>query len=137
MADRRCSVDGCARLHYGKGFCRLHYDRVRARGTTDLVTTRRPRPDMAGANNRGWRGDAVSTDGAHRRVRKARGPASDYPCVECGGPAKEWAYDHLDPDERHHPHGPFSLKIEHYQPMCVRCHRHFDGSVDALRNRRR
>lgn len=34
--DRRCEVGGCERLHYGKGLCKLHYDRKRITGSTDL-----------------------------------------------------------------------------------------------------
>ena len=31
---------------------------------------------------------------AHARVRKIRGPASNYPCIECHEPAAEWAMRH-------------------------------------------
>ena len=33
---RVCSVKGCQRKHFGKGFCNMHYLRVRRYGTTDL-----------------------------------------------------------------------------------------------------
>lgn len=76
----------------------------------------------------------VSYGAAHGRVHKARGPASDYPCVRCGGQARDWAYDHADPDVRYDVqiHSPFSLDPNHYQPMCVQCHRRFDCGTDAL-----
>lgn len=137
LADRSCSVDGCERPHYGKGYCALHYQRMWRNGNLEIKRTKPPRNDLAGENNRFWRGDATSTTGAHRRVRKARGPASDHSCVDCGGTAKEWAYDHKDPEERAHPQGAFSLKVEHYQPMCVSCHRRFDRAGDNLRKGRR
>lgn len=78
-----------------------------------------------------WRGDAIEYAGAHGRVVALRGLASSHPCKHCGGGgATEWAYDHLDPDERRNVVGrdrsPFSLKPEHYVPLCVPCHRHFD-----------
>ena len=31
---------------------------------------------------------------AHLAVKAARGKASDYPCAECGDPARDWAYQH-------------------------------------------
>jgi hypothetical protein len=40
---RGCSVPTCDRAHYGKGFCRLHLDRVRAWGVPILP---RPEKDM-------------------------------------------------------------------------------------------
>jgi hypothetical protein len=32
-----CTVDQCDRRHYAKGYCRLHYDRVRDYGRTDIL----------------------------------------------------------------------------------------------------
>jgi hypothetical protein len=55
--------------------------------------------------------------GRHNRVRRARGPARDYPCVGCGGPAREWSQRHdtdgLDPAD--------------YDPRCCKCHFAYDG----------
>lgn len=41
---RICSVSGCAGKHYGKGFCRKHYLRVRVHGDSaaDLRASQRP-----------------------------------------------------------------------------------------------
>lgn len=36
MTERICSVDGCGKRHFGKGWCRTHYDRVARLGTTEL-----------------------------------------------------------------------------------------------------
>lgn len=33
---KRCSVDGCERAHGSKGYCRMHYERVRRFGDTEL-----------------------------------------------------------------------------------------------------
>lgn len=33
MADRTCSVPGCNRVHYGKGYCLPHYKRVTRNGS--------------------------------------------------------------------------------------------------------
>ena len=54
-------------------------------------------------------------------LTRVRGKASQYNCAGCGGPAKQWAYDHADPDEKNGEHA-FSLKPEHYDPLCLSCH---------------
>lgn len=38
VRTRTCSVEGCDRRHYGRGFCNMHYNRVRRSGSTDLRT---------------------------------------------------------------------------------------------------
>lgn len=74
--------------------------------------------------------EIVEYSAAHDRVRKAYGPASDYRCVDCGSAAEQWSYDHRDPSERLSAtvkgRPPYSLKVEHYQPRCVSCHKVFD-----------
>jgi hypothetical protein len=79
--------------------------------------------------------DDVGYAGAHFRVVRLRGDAHEHACAHCGGPATQWAYDHADPDEqvavqyRGRGDYPYSLDVEHYLPLCVRCHRLFDVST--------
>ena len=67
------------------------------------------------------------------------GAASEHDCVDCGGSAYQWSYDHSDPDERVATEPPltgiaYSLNPEHYSPRCVPCHKRFDlGRLDAVR----
>lgn len=35
MSERTCAVEGCDRKFYGRGWCNLHYTRMRNTGTTD------------------------------------------------------------------------------------------------------
>jgi len=68
--------------------------------------------------------------GAHMRVWRAKGKASNQTC-RCGEPAKEWAYTHDAPcpSEMVSPLGQkYSADIERYVPMCFRCHRIYDKS---------
>lgn len=55
----------------------------------------------------------------------------------CPAVAEEWSYDHGDPDELagldHGRELPYSLKIQHYQPLCTPCHRRFDNSIVQAR----
>lgn len=42
MTKRTCSVPGCERIHYGRGWCSLHYARWRVHGSTDMPSRKRP-----------------------------------------------------------------------------------------------
>lgn len=69
--------------------------------------------------------EVVTYEGAHIRVRVARGDASGYACIDCGGHARQWALTgrrrHADAKGR-----PYSTDIDDYSPMCIRCHRWHD-----------
>ena len=60
-----------------------------------------------------------SYDVWHKRVNKARGPASGYACVDCGKPAEDWST--VDPASD-------DVRIR-FQPRCRKCHRSYDGAV--------
>jgi hypothetical protein len=61
----------------------------------------------------------------HKHTMAIRGKAREYICVACGGPAAEWAQIH-DTDGTD-PH-------QHYQPMCKKCHRGYDGWHEMIRD---
>jgi 3-oxoacyl-[acyl-carrier protein] reductase len=65
------------------------------------------------------RAAAPSADVLHHRVKKARGPASNYPCVDCGGPAQDWSTADPSSDD----------VWARFQPRCRKCHRRYDGAV--------
>ena len=121
MSERICSIEDCDRPHRARGYCQKHYMRVWTNG--DLLlhyatpTTHPPRqPDC-------------SYNAAHQRLKTDRGRAAGQACQHCGSPADQWSYDHLDPDERQSDQGAFSLKPEHYRPLCYSCHTRFDHSL--------
>lgn len=73
------------------------------------------------------RRDVVGIGGAHMRVRAERGSATKHTCVDCGGTAAHWSYDHEDPEElQDASRGPYSLNTSHYEARCVPCHKRFD-----------
>lgn len=72
-----------------------------------------------------WRGETVGYSGVHHRLRKELGHADTHGCA-CGATAADWAYNHLDPDQRYHNGMPYSIHAEYYKPMCKKCHRSFD-----------
>lgn len=120
----RCSVVGCDRPYKAAGFCDLHWKRNDKHGNPHHVEVQTLK---AGAN--AWKAD-VTYAGAHRRLERYRGRAVGQACVDCAGPAHQWAYDHADPDERTELVGgyrvPFSVNPDHYRPMCRSCHKRFD-----------
>lgn len=128
-----CSVDGCDKPHRTKGYCTAHYERWRIHGdATFYVGT------LAGERHPNWRGEDITYRTAHTRLTSQRGRASLYPCSWCGCVAEDWAYDHCDPDALSSPEGMlYSVRTDHYQPMCRTCHKAFDtqfGEVEEYRH---
>lgn len=129
---KTCTVEGCGKKHWGRGYCRTHHGRWYTHGDPTMVL--RPRR-ASGADHHRWKGNDITSSGAHRRVYRARGKASEYNCTSCGSQAVDWAYDHLDPNEKSEvqDHGgrrsvliPYSTDVNRYQPMCRKCHFAFD-----------
>lgn len=80
-------------------------------------------------DRRAHRPPAATYAAAHDRLRRDRGPATDYPCAApaCAEQATEWAYDHTDHDALTDSAGrPYSLDPRRYRPLCPSCHRRAD-----------
>lgn len=80
---------------------------------------------------------------AHARLKRLRGPASRWQCLECGAPAEQWAYRPGGPYERvtveqngkHQQRRTWSPRLDDYDPLCKQCHRARDhGPGPALRD---
>lgn len=79
------------------------------------------------------RSSALSTkyNARHSRLRRNRGSASRYLCVDCGELAEHWSQVH----------GTNGMDLyNHYRPMCCSCHHEYDDiprrSAETLRIRR-
>lgn len=63
----------------------------------------------------------------HRALRRARGPARSYRCLQCDRQAAHWAFDdtkakvQVDARRRR-----FSTDLAAYIPLCAKCHGRFD-----------
>jgi hypothetical protein len=124
LGQEGCNVDGCPNPHQSKGYCNRHYRNFRSTGN--------PIP-----RGRGWRVGELSPHwkaiptytAMHRRVKAKRGKASNYQCP-CGAQARQWSYDHSDPDQVWEMMGgyllPYSLDPALYDPLCTFCHRRRD-----------
>lgn len=119
---RICVIEDCDRKHYARGWCHKHYAQWWAVG--DPNPTRPWHP--TGSEHSNWAGDDATYSAVHWRLKTWRGPPSAQHCV-CGSRAKQWAYTHSDPDERHDDLGrPYSTNLTLYVPMCVPCHVRLD-----------
>lgn len=122
--DDDCSTTG----RPNRGLCVKHYHRWQTHGDPLIVLHGGGGAPRGEAHPR-WSGDAPSYNGMHQRLERERGKASEYDCVTCDGPAFQWSYDGLDPDELVEPGGArYSPNPDHYRPMCVRCHNQHEHS---------
>lgn len=109
----------CPRKHYAKGMCWAHYMRDRRDGDV--------RADVPVRDRASHTPDDPSYHAVHQRLRTQRGKADEHDCVGCGDQARNWSYDHTDPDERTSDQGcPYSDDLDRYDPRCASCHTTFD-----------
>lgn len=113
-----CEALECTNLATHGGYCAKHDARVRRHGDPDVVLPNVLPPVIRRA--------VVSYAGMHGRLRKDRGSATAHPCHDCGAPARQWSYDHLDPEGLTSAEGGYSLDPGHYLPRCVPCHKRHD-----------
>lgn len=117
-----CAVEGCERRRAKRGWCGTHYERWRKHGDVSVSLVGRGNPSYLAA---------------HKQIHRRKGRASSQTCAHCGAQAKQWAYDHLDKDERlgtmHIRDQDFELRYsvnpDHYIALCVPCHLQFDRAV--------
>jgi len=121
-----CAISDCESPARTRGWCKSHYMRWYRYG--DFRVKRSPWSRWNPNPN-------PSYEAAHRRIKRAKGLASDWPCIDCGGRARDWSYNHRDPDERTQvttlPRGrevtvTYSLNPDCYEPRCGACHATFD-----------
>lgn len=125
-----CKADDCDRLElHAHGYCGMHWQRFYHEKPVDRSWKNR------GAWPIHMQPVPVRYTTTHSRVRKLWGSAKQYPCIECGADAQDWAYDGTDPDELYltagagRGHQKCSAWPEFYMPMCRKCHRGRDGAV--------
>jgi hypothetical protein len=119
-----CHIEDCDNPQRSSiGLCGMHARRYAMWGDPYWTDFAR------GEDSSLWKGDDVGYSGAHSRVRRAYGLPSLHRCVDCGGQAEDWAYDHLDDGEQYEHGWPYSTNPDHYMPMCKRCHVAFDRAL--------
>lgn len=122
-SKKPCLVESCNRMSHAHGYCQMHLARWHRHGSPYIVGAVTGRP---------LKGDVPGWAAIHKRLRRIHGPAREHICVDCGGPAAEWSYDHEDANQiMANSNGswfPYSLDLNHYTPRCRSCHRRFDKS---------
>jgi hypothetical protein len=67
----------------------------------------------------------------HKRLVVDRGAAKNYPCADCGEPAKDWSHDCLTwenvAQDRHGKRLTFSTDLAAYHARCQSCHNRLDS----------
>lgn len=128
---RICQVDGCSTRADGLRWCKKHATRYRRHGDPEKFIPVDQRDMATGPRNIHWTGDSATYSAVHQRIRKVRGRASRYQCVDCGEQAKQWSYNRSDANEKlgvaETPNPvPYSVSLESYVPRCISCHKKFD-----------
>jgi len=113
---KHCTFEGCTGKALAKGYCGAHLRQLRIHGR--MVPIRNIF-------------DECSYIAAHHRCRALWGSARQYPCIRCGKPAEDWAYDGTDKDmemldSRVEWVVAYSRFPEFYMPMCKPCHKERD-----------
>jgi hypothetical protein len=121
MSRGPCHVEDCDRPHHAHGYCAPHAQAFKKHGDPLIHLGRPGRKRLA----------EPGYDAVHKRLARERGPASAFPCVDCGKQAQEWSYrggflDELTCPKRGCTYSPL---IEDYDPRCIRCHRLRDDSL--------
>lgn len=134
MAITECAVEGCTRQARTRtaSWCGLHYQRWYETGD---VGPPLPLEQLYGKAHPRWSDDRLTYDGVHLRLRRSKGKASQYPCVDCGKPAENWAYDYNDPNELmdNKRNCVYSADPDRYEPKCRSCHKKGDFAVAKTR----
>lgn len=131
---RTCDVELCERQHYAKGWCSMHYMRVRngkPLGTWEEQPRGKPSTNPAGLGYRAM----------HYRIARVRGAARIYLCIDCGDQAQEWSLSKSAVDvhvsEATNSAGKeYSLDVYDYEPRCMPCHRKHDGIAPSPQARK-
>jgi hypothetical protein len=123
-AGRPCTIGLCRKKVHARGMCATHHSRWYLYG--DPFRTR-----QTGAAHVNWQGEDIGYAGAHQRVYRLHGSASDWQCaMQCGQQAYEWAYCHDAANElvesRDGYDCSYSADPWDYVPLCASCHRSFD-----------
>jgi len=122
-----CAVTECSTAEDGaSGYCKMHGTRLRRHGNPIVTIATTDRAFPVGGFHYAWSGSNATYRAMHQRVKKLRGKASDYACVDCGQNAAQWSYDHSDESQIDGHPGPYSIDANRYRPMCVKCHKGFD-----------
>lgn len=126
-----CTVDDCTEREKARGYCGKHLARLLRHGDVHMVMSPRDGA-LRGPAHPLWK-DEPGYQSAHGRVWRARGPASDYPCVDCGRRAAHWSYSNQDPNELicDRTGLRYSTDPSHYSSRCQPCHHAFDRQAAA------
>lgn len=103
----------------------MHRARIDRHGDPNVMIHQRDRALPRGEDHPMW-SDEPTYNAIHFRLRKERGKPSQYQCLKCGDPAKQWAYFHNRDKSLSSEYGVYSTELSDYEAMCVPCHKRMD-----------
>ena len=124
-SPEHCTLEGCERRYYCKGYCLAHYTRVRKNGhpgSPDVRPVKPPKPKYSTI---------------HTRLNVKRGKASEHTCP-CGRQASSWAYLYTDSEplvsnQRDSKGCLYSADLTAYIALCSADHRALDALMRDFR----
>lgn len=132
---RPCSVQECETIIKRGRYCSKHGARIYRHGDPAVVYKTGNPNQPRGIDSPTWGGDSIAYSTMHSRLKRYRGKAADYPCVDCGAPAYDWSYIHGCPDEVADGKGTtWCHHLDCYQPRDKRCHAAYDAPFDRGRD---
>lgn len=116
----KCAEDGCDALETNRGMCFKHFVKWTYTDEGRAAVQFKPKKTK------------VAYITAHHRLRRLKGYAADFACVDCGEEASEWSLNHdaketIASVERAYYGTLYSLNAEDYSPRCTACHRAYDA----------
>lgn len=125
-----CIVDGCNKIGHTKKYCHAHYAKILRYGSIDY----NKKNIKKGSAHYAWK-DKPSYGAVHARIKRYRGFANQFNCIDCNGPAQDWSLNLNCNYELIEERGrlvPISYNTNDYDPRCKRCHGIYDGWIENL-----
>lgn len=125
--DLTCEIEGCDKHSITKNMCKGHYS---------LWWYYNTEPGSFNPDHHNVK-ETVSYQGAHYRIRRTRGHARDYKCVDCDKQARDWSLragtENVLYGAAHGSQGTnksaYSVNPMDYEPRCGDCHKRYDAET--------
>lgn len=124
---KQAHCDQCELPVVSRNMCKAHYSKWWKDNSTTTFD-----PDRKNAKA------VIGYAGAHYRVIRTKGKAQNFPCVDCGGSAKDWSLN-VDADIRVDTTTVnagqwYSMDVDDYAARCRLCHFSYDIKHGLMRN---
>lgn len=127
---RKCEIGECERQHFGKGMCKMHYNRWYFEEFPEKKHYARNRSRVASALRRSEDRDGYNSySRIHQSLKNTYGKAGAQFCINfttCMSFADDWALKNDSDEIIHSKHFHWSENLDDYMAMCRVCHSEYD-----------